>query len=83
VTEVVERETLRFVPNSPFREVVRERGLGVRGLGTLVGMDARHLGRALGMYPEPGTSRYRESLRYETAVKLADALGLDYVDCGV
>jgi hypothetical protein len=83
----------RLVDNTPFREAALhqiESGVSWSQIARAAGMvrsgprefaDTKRLKLRLGLVSERG--RFMRGVRYETAVKLADALGLDYVDVGV
>lgn len=69
------------VPVEVLREAMRNTGLSLPDVARAMEWDLGRLRRALGLRLDRG--KQRMAVRYETAVKFADAIGLDPVDLGV
>lgn len=90
--------TATRVPNAPFRErfeQLKARGYSVADVALWLGWyrsdtkmpDNSRVMRTLGLAPWPSGSKggwyYADTVSYERAVELCDALGLDPHECGV
>jgi len=70
------------VPVEPFREAFLASGRSAADVARSMGCYSTRLRRMLGLVPD--TSGYtNQRVSYANAVRLCDALGLDYVEMGV
>lgn len=89
---------IKVVPNKPIRDYVLSRDISLEDLArwldwTQAGKrvrekrsyDTRRVMRVLGISKtySNGVWRKQETMKYETAVQFADALGMDYWEAGV
>lgn len=78
-----------YIDNAPIREEVErriERGefSSIYILASHVGVDGTALARALGMVADNNrVGRYRQKMRYDTAVRVVLAMGMDPIDVGI
>ena len=73
---------LDTVPVEPFREAFLASGRPGRAVALAMGCDSTRLRRMLGLVPDT-TGYTNQRVSYANAVRLCDALGLDYVEMGV
>lgn len=74
-----------LVDNTALREAFLASGMSKNAVARRAGMDDSQSSRALGVLPlrdkrRPGVVYYNKRCTYETAVKLAAAIGVDPVD---
>lgn len=75
--------SLEWIDNSVFRERIKPGEY--EEVADRLGWDTRRLLRTLGMkpYSRNGHKGFYKRMRYETAVKLCDAMNIDYWEVGV